>query len=172
MAVKHKFIAVVLLACIASAAFIGWQRSILRNSMVRFLSSQTAILAENCKAALAFHDAEDAKETLSTLHVEPSIVFGGVYTRDNKLFAAYYRDYVSTEVHPNELQNSGFSFNGGLLSVFKPIVLDGEIIGTVCLRLDMSPMYATLRRNIGIIIAVLFLFALVFSSVVGTSSSG
>ena len=172
MSVKHKFMAVFVLACIASVVFIVWQRSILRNSMVRFLSSQTAILAENCKAALAFEDAADAKETLSTLDVEPSIVFGGVYTRDNKLFAAYYRDYVSPEVRPNEIQNSGFSFNGGMLSVFKPVVLDGEIIGKVCLRLDMSPMCATLRRNIGIIIAVLFLFALVFSRVAGTSSGG
>ena len=152
MTIKHKLILIIMLACIAGlvlagAAFIGWEWSAFRNNMVQTVSTQAEMIAENCKAALAFQDAEDTKKTLSALHVGPSIVFGGVYTKDNKLFATYYRGYAEIKVHPNELQNSGFSFNDGLLSVFKPIVLDGEVIGTVCIRSDMSPMYAMLKRN-------------------------
>ena len=80
MAVKHKLIAIIMLACITSlvmagTVFIGWQHSTFRNEMVRSLTTQAEMTAENCKAALAFQDAEDAKQTLQALHVEPSIVF-------------------------------------------------------------------------------------------------
>jgi len=165
MAIKHKLISIIMLACVtalvlAGAAFIGWERSNFRNQMVRSLSTQAEMIAENCKAALAFQDAEDAKQTLQALHVEPSIVFGCVYKKDNKLFVTYYRDYAEIKVYPPELQESGFSFAEGFLTAYKPIVLDGEIVGTVCLRSDMSAMYAMLKRNISIIIVVIFLSSL------------
>jgi len=165
MAIKHKLISIIMLACItglvlAGATFIGWEYNSFRKEMVRNLSTQAEMIAENCKAALAFGDAEDAKQTLQALHVEPSIVFGCVYNKENKLFASYYRDYAEIKVHPSKFQEGGFSFAEGFLTVFKPIVLDGQRIGTVCLRSDMSPMYAMLKRNIGIIVIVIFLSSL------------
>jgi len=165
MAIKHKLILIIMLACItglflAGAAFIGWERNTCRDGMVRNLSTQAEMIAENCKAALAFQDAQDAKETLQALHVEPSIVFGCVYNKENRLFTSYYRDYAEIKVHPSKFQEGGFSFADGFLTVFKPIVLDGQTIGTVCLRSDMSPMYAMLKRNISIILIVLFLSSL------------
>ncbi|MDD5327385.1 MAG: ATP-binding protein [Phycisphaerae bacterium] len=161
MTIKYKLILIIMLACItglmlAGVAFISWEWNTFRNNIVRNVSTQTEMIAENCKAALAFQDAEDAKVTLSALHVEPSIIFGGIYTKDNKLFATYYRGYAEIKVHPDTLLGKGFSFDNGFLNVFRPIVLDGEIIGTVCLRSDLSPMYTMLKRNASVIIAVLF----------------
>jgi PAS domain S-box-containing protein len=166
ISIKDKLVLIIMLTCItglvlAGAAFIGWEWSTFRNNMVQTASTQAEMIAENCKAALTFRDAEDTKKTLQALHVEPSIVFGGVYTKDNKLFATYYRDYAEIKVLPPKFQESGFNFDEGFLTVFKPIVLDEEIIGTVCIRSDMSPMYAMLKRNIGTIIAVLSLSSFV-----------
>jgi len=165
MAIRHKLILIIMLVCVtglvlAGVIFISWESSVFRNNMVQNVSTQAEMIAENCKASLAFQDAEDAKETLQALRVESSIVFGAVYTKERKVFATYYRDYAEMKVHPLEFQESGFSFDEGFLSVFRPIVLDGEVIGTVCLRSDLSPMYQMLKRNIGIIIAVLFLSSL------------
>jgi len=159
--IKYKLILIIMLACItglmlAGAAFISWEWNTFRSNIVRNVSTQAEMIAENCKAALAFQDAEDAKVTLNALHVEPSIIFGGIYTKDNKLFATYYRGYAETETHPDTLLDKGFNFDKGFLNVFEPIVLDGEVIGTVCLRSDLSPMYAMLKRNASVIIAVLF----------------
>lgn len=166
MAIKHKLTTIIMLVCIivlvlAGAAFIGWEQSTFRNNLVQNVSTQAEMVAENCKAALAFQDAEDAKETLQALHVEPSIVFGAVYTDGNKPFATYYRNYAEKKVHPSKLQNSGFSFGNGFLTVFTPIVLDGESIGIVCLRSDLQPMHTMLKRNTKIIIAVLLFASLV-----------
>jgi PAS domain S-box-containing protein len=166
MTIKYKLISIIMLTCItalllAGGAFIGWEQKALRNSMLQNVSTQTEMIAENCKAALAFQDTEDAKETLTALHVEPSIVFGCVYAKDNKLFATYYRDYPEIKVHPSKFQKRGFHFGDGFLTVFRPIVLDGEVIGTVCLQSDLTPMYVMLKRNITVIIVVLSLVSLV-----------
>ena len=166
ISIKHKLILITMLTCIvallsAAAGFIVWEWTAFRHTMVQNLSTQAEMIAENCKASLAFQDAKDAEKILSALHVEPSIVFGCVYTKDGKFFATYYRDFAETKVHPSEFKESGFSFGEGFLTIFRPIVLDGATIGIVCLRSDLNPMYAMLKRNILIIIAVLVFASLV-----------
>jgi len=166
ISIKHKLILITMLTCVvallsAAAGFIVWEWTAFRRTMVQNLSTQAEMIAENCKASLAFQDAKDAEKTLSALHVEPSIVFGCVYTKDGKFFATYYCDFAEIKVHPPEFMESGFSFGEGYLTVFRPIVLDGATIGTVCLRSDLNPMYATLKSSIFIIIAVLVFASLV-----------
>jgi len=166
ISIKHKLILITMLTCVAAllsaaAGFIVWEWTAFRRTMVQNLSTQAEMLAENCKAALAFQDAKDAEKTLSALHVKPSVVFGCVYTKDGKLFATYYRDFAETKVHPSKFMENGYSFGEGYLTVFRPIVLDGATTGTVCLRSDLKPMYAMLKRNTCIIIAVLLFASLV-----------
>ena len=166
MAIRAKLILITMLTCLAAlvlagVVFIVWEQVTFRSTMVQNLSTQAEMMADNCKAALAFEDTEDAKETLRALHVEPSIVFGCVYNKDGKIFATYYRDYADSRVQPSEVQESGYSFGDGFLTVFKSIILDGEKIGIVCVRSDLHPMYVMLKRNTSIIIAILLLASLV-----------
>ncbi len=172
LSIKRKLIFITMLTCIgallsAGVVFILWEWTTIRQTMAQNLSTQAEMIADNCKAAVAFQDAKDTTETLRALHVEPSIVFGGVYTKDAKLFATYYCGYADLKVLPSKFQESGSSFSDGFLTVFKPIVLDGDIIGTVCLRSDLNPMYVMLRRNTLIVIGVL-LFASFVAYLVST----
>jgi len=162
MAIKYKLMTIVMVACtiglvLAGLTFIGWEQRVLRNNMVRNLSTQAAMIADNSKAALAFEDPTDAEKTLQALHVDPSIVFGGVYTKNDKLFAAYYRDDSKVEIVPSEYIKTNFAFKKGFLTVTSPIILDKEVTGTVCLRMDLKPMYEMLKRNVQIMIIVLIL---------------
>ncbi|MCX5637213.1 MAG: PAS domain S-box protein [Planctomycetota bacterium] len=166
ISIKHKLILITMLTCVAAllsaaAGFIVWEWTDFRRTMVQNLSTQAEMLADNCKAALSFQVAKDAEETLRALHVEPSVVFGCVYTKNNKFFATYYRDFADAKVHPSKFMENGYSFGEGYLTVFRPIVLDGATTGTVCLRSDLKPMYAMLKRNTCIIIAVLLFASLV-----------
>ncbi len=170
LTIKHKLILIIMLTCIAAllltgTAFIVWEWGSLRQALVQNLSTQAAMIADNCKAALVFKDVEDTKGTLRALHVEPSIVFGGVYTSKGKYFAGYYRDRADVNLHPSQLKNSGYYFENDYLTVFKPIILDAEIIGTVCLRSDLRPMYVMLNRNAGIMFAVILIVSLIISFV-------
>ena len=165
MTLKHKLISTTMLTCVsallvAGAAFITWEWLSLRRAMVRNLSTQAEMIADNCKAALAFEDVEDAKSTLQALHAEPSIVFGCVYTNGGEVFASYYRHDIDSSVQPLGIRQVGYGFGDGFLTVFKSIILEEEIIGMVCLRSDLEPMYAILKRNIGIIIGILVLVSL------------
>jgi len=165
MTIEHKLMSIIMATCIVALLLAGivlilWEWSTLRDTMARSLSTQAEMIADNCKASLTFNDPHDANATLSALHVESCIVFGGVYNKKGELFAGYYRSDVGGKVQPSEIQKSGYTFGEGFLTVFKTIILDGEIIGTVCVRSDLRPMYAMLIRNIRIISVVLLLASL------------
>ncbi len=166
VAIKYKLISIIMLTCIlalflSGTIFIIWEWSALRYDMVQDLSTQAEMIADNCKAALAFEDVKDSEEILNALRIEPSNVFGCVYTKTGSVFAAYYRDSNDTNVTPPEPQQTGHFFSDGLVTVFRPIMLDNATIGTVCIQSDLRPMYARLKRNATIIAAVLALSSLV-----------
>jgi len=162
LTIKNKLIAITMLTCfaallLAGTGYIIWEWTNLRRIMVRNLLTQTEMIAENCQAALAFEDAQDSLEILQALHVDPSIVFGCVYNRKNEIFVSYYGQGAEQSIRPPEFVVDGHEFSDGFLTVFKSIVLEDEIIGAVCLKSDLQPMYALLNRSASIIISVLLL---------------
>jgi two-component system sensor kinase FixL len=165
MAIKQKLMMIIMLTCMSSlilagAVFLIWEWATLRQDMVRDLSTQAEMIADNCKAALAFEDAKDAEEILSALRIEPSNILACLYNKSGEVFAGYYRNDVDHTARPASLLESGHLFSEGTLVVFRPVVLDGETLGTVCLQSDLQPMYTRLERNVQIITAVLALASL------------
>jgi two-component system sensor kinase FixL len=166
MSIKYKLISVTMATCIvalliAGVVFIGWEWISLRKETVQNLSTQAEIMADNCKASVAFKDSKDAAETLRALHVDNTVVFSCIYTPGGKVFTSYYRDFADVKFQPPEIKDAGHYFSNNILTIFKPIVLDNDIIGTVCIRCDLHSMYVTLSGNAGIIIAVILLASLI-----------
>lgn len=163
MTIRSKLISIIMAVCVvalflAGAAFIIWQWFSIRSTMVHTLSTQARIVADNSKAALSFKDSADAKGVLQALKAEPSIVFGGIYTEEGKIFAAYYRDDSHVwQVRPSKLQEGGYSFSKDFLTVFEPVVVGEEKAGKVCVRSDLVPLYTMLKHNAGIMFVVLLL---------------
>ncbi len=165
MAIKHKLMAIMMLTCVAAlllvgTAFVFWGWTVHKNDILQDLLVQAEMTANNCKAALAFADTKDAEEMLKTLRAESSIMLGCVYTRTGEVFATYHRNGYDAPELPVQIKTAGYDFRDGSLTVFKPIVLDNETIGSVCLRSDLSPMYRALKRNAENTIAVLLLASL------------
>ncbi len=167
-ALKHKLIMLIMLTCFvallaAGAAFIAWEWVALRQTMVKDLSTQAEMIADNCKAALTFGDTQDAAEVLQSLHVEPSIIFASVHNNTGQLFASYTRDgagdkcLVHASSSPVQHLRDDYHFEKGLLVVHRRIILNGEGIGLVCLQSTLEPMYSNLKRNIAVIAGVLLL---------------
>ena len=166
MTIKTKLTAMMVLTCaialtVAGAAFVVWGQASFRNVMAYNLTTQAGMIADSCKAAVSFTDAADANETIHALHTQPSIVYGGIYTSEKTNFVSYYRDEVDTPLHPLQIQEEGYRFDEGLLTVFHAIVLDSETIGYVCLRSDLQALHAMLRRNVSIVTTVLLLALLI-----------
>jgi signal transduction histidine kinase len=164
MAIKHKLIAIVMLTCLMAfllvgSAFIYWEWRGLRNNMKESLLTEAEITADNCKAALMFEDVGDAEKTLKALKADSSIVFSGIYKKNGDEFSSSFRNKSDKIRFTGTVKEQSYSFSNGLLTVFVPIVLDNEIIGTICLRSDLNPMYAALKRNAGNTVAILLLAA-------------
>ncbi len=162
MTIKYKLMTIVISACtaglvVAGVAFLGWEQNTIRNNMVRVLTTRAAINGESCKAALTFQDNKDAEKTLQTLHVDPSMMSGTIYNSKNELFAAYHRDANNVKVTPSEFKKTEIAFVGDSLVVSAPIILDNDIIGTICLQSDLQMVHESLKRGIQIIIAVIFI---------------
>jgi len=170
--IRYKIVLIIMLTCLATLAIAGgiftaYQWMTLRQLMVMNISAQAETMAETCRAAIVFKDVEDAQETLSSLGVISSVVFGGIYDNQGKLMSAYYRYGADKSVRPETIREDGHQFDSDYLTVFKRIILDGDVIGTVCIRSDLEPLRVMLSNSIKItfvIIGVSLLAAYLISS--------
>jgi signal transduction histidine kinase/DNA-binding response OmpR family regulator/HPt (histidine-containing phosphotransfer) domain-containing protein/PAS domain-containing protein len=180
LTIRHKLTATIMLVCVislglAASAYFGWQWHSLRNDMVMDLLAQAQIIAENSNAALSFEDPKDAQEVLAGLKGLEAVISAVIIDKNGKLFAAFERDDFE-KLSKNRGQNnlfahidgdfknerkSRFFFDGGFLSVYQPVILDGEVIGCVGILSDLTPMYNMLRRDIVIILVVMIAACLV-----------
>ncbi len=152
-----------LLAC---AAFASYEVITFRKAMARSLSTLAEIVGDNTSAALDFNDAGSAKETLSALRAEPEIVAACIFTRSGEAFTTYERANSNPSFTPPTWQPEGESFGLKYLTLFRPIVRKGELIGTVYLEASTHALYARLARYAGIaglVFLVSMLIALVLS---------
>ncbi len=160
LTIKEKLMSIIMLTCIAAllsvgVSFVVYERIFLRSNMVKHFSTQAAMIADTCKAALAFEDVQDAEESLKALRAEPSIVYARVYTADGKIFAQYQLNDTPPNFELFTPQGDGYRFGEGFVAVHKGIVLDGERIGTVALWSDLQPLSVMFKRNTTIVVAVI-----------------
>ena len=161
---------IIMLACALSLLLVGsvfvfWQRFSLRQSMVRNLSTQARVIADNCKASIIFEEPQDASDVLMALKAESSIIFGGIYTIEGDIFASYHS---SSENHTTEgqwpkIERSGYVFDKDTLTVFEPVIVEDKDVGIVCLRSTLFELHSMLKRNITVVAcALLFVSILIY----------
>jgi two-component system, sensor histidine kinase len=161
--IKRKLSIIILLTSgaalgLACTAFAVFDSISFHQSMKRHLQVLTQVIGENCAASLAFSDEAAAENTLAGLKSEPSVLSACVYAADGKPFARYgTRDYaqppsdsVSTAVETSVYRN-------GCLSIFEPILVKGERMGTIYLRSDLREIRARVAKQIGTTAIILVL---------------
>ncbi len=158
LSIKHKLTAIIMVTSVgalllAAVVFMAWEWASLRRAMVGDVSTHADILADNCKAALAFEDAADANEVISAVQSIPSMEGAFVYTKQGRLFAAYRRTGTTVLPRYDQLVSDYFLHNG-LLTYVKSITLDDEKIGTICLVSSIQPMYARLQHGMIAIVGI------------------
>jgi signal transduction histidine kinase/ActR/RegA family two-component response regulator len=128
------------------------------------LMTQADIMARVTAPALAFNDEETARQNLAVLRVRPQILAAAVYTSDGKRFASYVQ--APNGVVPARPEASGYRIQGGEVAVFRNIVENGEMVGTVYLR----SRYGLVDRllSYGAILFVVMLGALAIAALVAS----
>jgi diguanylate cyclase (GGDEF)-like protein/PAS domain S-box-containing protein len=138
---------------LAGVTSLGYEAFQYRAAATRELTTMAQIGSDSIAAALSFADERAANETLTALRDDQRIVGEAVYNQRNRLFATYGN--TNTLAAPAQPRPDGLYFENNDLVIFRPIVLQGERIGTIYLRSAMVDAYARLLRYFEILCIVL-----------------
>lgn len=169
--IRRKLAAVVLATTfvallLAAVAMVVYDQRASRQAWVTDMTTQADILGRASAAALTFDDAKAANENLSLLRARPTVALAAIYNARGKPFAVYRRSDATQRTLAALPENDGFRIDGTGIELYRRIVDDGEILGTVYLAAD-SELGARLRDYTGILVAVLgisLLLALLMST--------
>jgi signal transduction histidine kinase/ActR/RegA family two-component response regulator len=151
---------------LASAGYVAYQVSAVRSGAVRDMETLARIAGDNAAAALAFGDSAAARQLLSALKAKSNIVSAAFYTKGEQPFAIYRRDPRTDRDPLPGPRPEGPRFERGHLVVARPVILDGEAIGTICIDSDLRETGVLLRRyltTVGFVCALSVLFAWILS---------
>lgn len=111
----------------------GYQHALLND-----LSTQAELVGHMTSAALAFDDPRLARENLALLRSRPSVRAAAIYDQSGALFASYLAPGESGTFPPHPRRTGKkikpYTRDGDDLVLYKPIVENGETLGTVYLR--------------------------------------
>jgi len=148
--IKRKLMVITMLIsgvalAVASAAFVIFEQSTARKQMVAALEITAAMTGANSTAGLSFDEADSVVQALKSLSVQPDIVEACVFTKSGNLFAQYLRSGEKTLRIPR-VSPAGSQFENGHLTMFHPINLAGETIGTIYLEEDLGQLNTRMWR--------------------------
>ncbi len=162
LSIKRKLVIIIMMVSSAAmlaagGSFITYQWLwVFPQRMVNDLSAQADMVAENCTGSLSFNDSNDAEGVLASLRAKDPIAVACVY-REGKPFAQYRRLDFKGDVPQQPPVEPGYHFQGQWLVMVKPVIFNGETIGTVYLKSDLRELRSFLK---GSIIALLLMVLL------------
>ena len=140
-------------ALLAATVVLGaYDYATARSAMAEKLIVIADIAGGNSTAAVAFNDRRAAQAILERLSAHPSVRGAAIYDPAWQVFAAFYRDGSGRVPACAGLQPD-VRFDRETLVVTRPIVLDGDTIGTACVESDLAELGARVH-GYGLIIGV------------------
>ncbi|RNF86124.1 sensor histidine kinase [Montanilutibacter psychrotolerans] len=137
---RLKLIGVILLTTltaliVALVAMVVYDLRAYHRSWTADVTTQAELLGRMSASAIAFDDAQVAKENLELLRLRPHMQAAAIYTARGAMFASYTRA-GDARSFPKLPEADGMRIEGQELVLYKRIVNDKEILGTVYLRTD------------------------------------
>src|SRR5215212_6399839 len=120
-----------------------YDRNAVRDEVLADARVITGIVAENASSSIVFNDPETATSTLTALRAQPDVIAAYLYDVDGKLFAAYTTPKAGNP--PAQKPADGSRFEGGMLTVTRPVAFNQSRVGTVHLRSGLGALEE--RRN-------------------------
>jgi len=171
---KLQFIIIITSAIVlllASTAFIVNDLFTFRRQMVSDLFVLADLVGINSTAGLIFKNSQTAEENIAALKANKHIIVAQIYSKDGTLFASYFREGLDQDslskhlsvsmsekyfLHSQKKQardkiEESFVFHNNHLGIFKPIIFQKEIIGTVYIQSDLDAFNERLFWAIGIV---------------------
>ncbi len=151
--------AVLFLACLVLGTY---DLNAFRANLMRNLSVQSQIVADNSASALRLHDTTSATVILATLKAYPSILSGVIYTPAGEPLATYARSAGGSIPPPVTMpagQTEKHWTAGKEYTQMRSVVFQGKVIGAVLLQADLRATNDRMGKYAGIV-ALVLLFSL------------
>ncbi|MGF6708765.1 diguanylate cyclase domain-containing protein [Pseudomonas frederiksbergensis] len=149
-------------------ALLAYQLIVQRNALAEGVRAHAMVIGSNGAAAIMFHDALEAHETLASLKHIPDITWAAFLLPDGKELASYQGE--TTDTDGNRAVTEGISWN--YLLVRQPIVLHGQYIGSVAVQASLASLYRGLALQSafgGLAAAVALSLSLILSRRIASS---
>lgn len=180
--IRNKLIAIILFVAIpvlliSSVSQVAFEIRNFLTDMRENLTTVAHVIAQNSQAPLAFDDDLAATETLSVLSAMPNIVGAVLLDLDEKNFAVFNReedmvaeilskmareiDHYGQGIFNNSDHNHPYHFDMDCLIVTVPVMLDGEIMGTLFIASDLSPLTNAVGRTATLASVILLISILI-----------
>ncbi len=162
LSIKAKLLAILVFSNILSLSLAMVLLIILtvfqvKNSSKEDMLAMATLLANRSTAALSFDDKEVAQENLQALNDLAIVKAACLYGNDGQLFTSLKAAKTNHSLCPKDIQGLATAFKQLELQVFKPVVLDDEVIGGIYIIADLTePFWQQLQYD-GIILLILLI---------------
>ncbi len=129
---------------LAGAALLALDALRFRQDLAADLQTLAEVIAQNSTAAVTFHDADAAMETLAALAARRDVRGACIYDQEGRRFAQWTRREARLRFPqaPGPAPGpDGFEIRRDSIALFQPILLAGEPIGTVYVEGGLSELY-------------------------------
>jgi uncharacterized membrane protein affecting hemolysin expression len=171
LSIRHKLgllitVTAAIAVILAASALLVFKSVDLRRVAVSEISTLAEMIGSNTSAAVTFQDPRAGEEILSALRADKRVLAALVFTKGGSTFARYVQAGTPAARGRMGIRQPGYYFENSTLIFVRPILLDGEIIGTILLQNDMRIDYAHMRRSVGLMVLMIvlsFALALLFT---------
>jgi signal transduction histidine kinase/CheY-like chemotaxis protein/HPt (histidine-containing phosphotransfer) domain-containing protein len=125
-----------------------------RAAMSEDVSTHAAMVAANVAAAVTFADAAEATSTLNSLRAAGA-ESAAVYAADGKILATFAERSEYLRRVPAAPGDDGTRFGPDCVEAVRPVVHDGNRIGTVHVRMGLGKLHAQIREQVGMLMTTM-----------------
>jgi len=155
LSIKSKLLTVyiIITGLVLASAFAIIMSINIKSSKLNIISGLKVvgeIVADRCAAPLAFSDVESANSNLRALSSHTSIVYACIRTMDNEEFSEYNVDVEEVFRCDDYDVNKSTKIIDELVDIYRPILLEGQPIGSLQIKASLSELTERIVRSIEI----------------------
>jgi len=118
---------------------------------IKSVSTIAQVMGSSASSSLLFADNASAEKNLSELKVQDDIANAIIFDKRGNVFASYTRQgFPAYNIKTFTPGGPPYEMSDGYLLVNKSIEKDKETLGTVLIRVDLTPLNEIIKEEIGI----------------------
>jgi signal transduction histidine kinase len=138
---------------LAGIVFYTWDYRMYRQYVLQDVGTTASLVSESVNAAVAFRDPAAASDLLSSLGAKPFIESACVYDKTGAVLAVYSMPGTS-HACPEAIEGAAMFRRGRTLTVFRPVTLDGKVVGTLFLRRSLQDIDQQLDLQLALLVGI------------------